>query len=257
MVLIKTFSRSVCALFHNWQETLIWSCLQGVMGELYADNKQIPQSAMALIGDFCFLAGVPNCQFLLSPQIQNRNFTILVPQKEDWSRLIESYYPHRATRTLRYAIKKEPNIFDREHLVHAASTLPKGYSVKMIDETLFSICQKERWSRDLVSQFPDYPSFSHLGLGAAVVKDNIPVSGASSYARYRGGIEIEVDTHPEHRRKGFAYACSAALIIACLDRGLYPSWDAQNLWSVALAKKLGYHFDREYPVYELMLPQEN
>ena len=47
-----------------------------------------------------------------------------------------------------------------------------------------------------------------------------------------------------------AYICGAKLILECLDRGWYPSWDAQNLWSVALAQKLGYRFDHEYVVYE-------
>ena len=36
-----------------------------------------------------------------------------------------------------------------------------------------------------------------------------------------------------------------------LDHGLYPSWDAQNLWSVALAEKLGYHFEHAYTAYEI------
>ena len=42
-----------------------------------------------------------------------------------------------------------------------------------------------------------------------------------------------------------------ALIVECLKRGKYPSWDAQNLWSVALAEKIGYHFDKEYTAYEV------
>ena len=50
---------------------------------------------------------------------------------------------------------------------------------------------------------------------------------ASSYTVYRGGIEIEIDTHPDHRRRGLARACGAALMLECLKRGLY-SWDAQN-----------------------------
>ena len=40
-------------------------------------------------------------------------------------------------------------------------------------------------------------------------------------------------------------------MLECLKRGLYPSWDAQNPASAALAKSLGYRFDREYPVYEV------
>ena len=77
------------------------------------------------------------------------------------------------------------------------------------------------------------------------------VSGASSYSRYDKGIEIEIDTEKAHRRRGLATAAGAALILECLSRGLYPSWDAQNKWSVALAEKLGYHFDHEYVAYEV------
>lgn len=43
----------------------------------------------------------------------------------------------------------------------------------------------------------------------------------------------------------------AVLILRCLDEGLYPSWDAQNMNSVHLAEKLGYEFDHEYTAYEV------
>ena len=85
----------------------------------------------------------------------------------------------------------------------------------------------------------------------AALKDGELAAGASSYSRYIEGIEVQVDTKKEHRRKGLAYACGAKLILECLERGLYPSWDAQNLWSVALAEKLGYHFSHEYIAYEV------
>ncbi|MCR2023895.1 GNAT family N-acetyltransferase, partial [Blautia pseudococcoides] len=45
--------------------------------------------------------------------------------------------------------------------------------------------------------------------------------------------------------------CAAQLILDYLERGLYPSWDAQNPASVALSEKLGYHFDKEYTVCEV------
>lgn len=75
--------------------------------------------------------------------------------------------------------------------------------------------------------------------------------GASSYSAYLGGIEIEIDTKKEYRRKGLASVCGARLILECISRDLYPSWDAQNLWSAALAEKLGYHFGYEYDAYEI------
>jgi len=93
-----------------------------------------------------------------------------------------------------------------------------------------------------VSQYKDYKAYKNLGLGIVVLKDGELVAGASSYSRYDRGIEIEIGTQEDHRRKGLAYACGAKLIL------LYPSWDAQNKWSVTL----GYHFSHEYVAYEAM-----
>ena len=83
------------------------------------------------------------------------------------------------------------------------------------------------------------------------MKNGEIVAGASSYARYKDGIEIEVDTAESERRKGLATVACSALILNCLDEGLYPSWDAQNMDSVRLAEKLGYEYDHEYIVYEV------
>ena len=77
------------------------------------------------------------------------------------------------------------------------------------------------------------------------------VSGASSYTRYKEGIEIEVDTVESERRNRLATVACSALILRCLKEDLYPSWDAQNMNSVRLAEKLGYEFDHEYIAYEV------
>lgn len=121
----------------------------------------------------------------------------------------------------------------------------------MIDERLFYRCKEIQWCRDWVSQYDKYEDYKKHGLGAVILKDRQPISGASSYASYNEGIEIEIDTKEEYQRKGLAYICGAKLILECLDRGWYPSWDAQNRGSVALAEKLGYHFDYEYVAFEV------
>ncbi|MCI8670269.1 MAG: GNAT family N-acetyltransferase [Lachnospiraceae bacterium] len=243
-------------LFLHWQETMIWSCLDRTMGNIYADHRQEPQSAIAVLGDFCFLTGVPNRELITF--IQKRrvpdlasDFLILVPQTHPWQDLIETCYGVNAKKVTRYAFKKELDIFDIKKLQHAVSSLPPEYSLKLIDEDIFHLCQAEDWSRDLVSRFQDYSVYRKQGMGAAVIYKETLVSGASSYSRYRNGIEIEVDTRKEFRQKGLAYACSARLILECLSRNLYPSWDAQNKISVALAEKLGYHYDHEYTAYEI------
>ncbi|MDO5541024.1 MAG: GNAT family N-acetyltransferase [Eubacteriales bacterium] len=243
---------SVVFIFGDWKETIIWSCLQGVMGYVYADDKYNPTSAMAILGDFCFFAGTPDRELIaFKPEWCTQEFIIAVPQNHQWAEEIEKYYGSKAKKVTRYAMKKEQNIFDRRKLESIVKKLPSEYIVRLIDKPIFDYCKKEEWCRDLVSQFSDYSFYQKSGLGVVITKNGIPVSGASSYSAYPGGIEIEIDTKMEYRRKGLASICGAKLILECLDRGLYPSWDAQNVWSAALAEKLGYHLDYEYDAYEI------
>lgn len=243
-------------LFDGWEETLIWSCLQGVMGTLFGDVPEAPASAMALLGDFCFLAGKPDRELALhKPSWCRQDFLIMVPRDEAWGAMIEACFGEKAKKVSRYAIKKEPEVFDsarvRENLQAAVGRLQAGYELKMIDEALFYRCLEIPWCRDWVAQYDSYDMFRKYGMGAVILKDGEPVSGASSYSGYLGGIEVEIDTREGYRRKGLAYICGAKLILECRRKGWYPSWDAQNPWSAALAEKLGYHFSHIYTAYEI------
>lgn len=242
----------VSHLFQAWEETLIWSCLQGIMGEIYTDNTANPESAVAILGDFAFYTGKPSEELVAyKPEHCEQNFIIMVPQNEEWGKLMEQYYGEKAKKVSRYAIKKEPDVFDSEKLRQVVAGLSKEYCIRMLDEELFNSCKEIDWCGDLVSQYKDYETYQKQGLGVVILKDGQIVSGASSYSRYRDGIEIEIDTQEQYRRKGLAYVCGAKLILECLERKLYPSWDAQNLWSVALAEKLGYHYSHTYTAYEI------
>jgi GNAT superfamily N-acetyltransferase len=253
MAVVEIMDRSILEpLFTGWEETLIWSCLEHIMGRAFADREEDPQSAQLLIGDFCFFSGKPNKELIGNkPSGMHSDFIIMVPKDEAWSEAIESVWKSSARRRSRYAIKKEPDVFDIEVLTSAVESLSPRFSLRMIDEEIYSQVMEQNWSRDLCSQFTDYEDYKKRGIGAAALLGDQVVSGASSYTVYRGGIEIEIDTREDFRRQGLALACGAKLILECLKRGLYPSWDAHNLGSVALSQKLGYHFDREYPVYEI------
>ena len=247
MVYTLTDPEKVRPLFGAWDDTMITSCLQGIMGTLLVTDPVHPRSVMAQLADFVFLAGEPCRELAESKQ---PGFRIMVPQNEAWAKTIEECFPGRCRRVTRYAIRKD-TVFDTDHLLSLKNRLPAGCSLHRIDGTLYDRCLENAWSRDLVSVFPSAEAFARDGLGMVVLENGEIVSGASSYTRYREGIEIEVDTRPDCRRRSLATACSAALILECLDRGLYPSWDAQNLWSVGLAQKLGYTFSHEYSAYEV------
>ena len=242
----------IAALFDGWQETMIWSALQGVMGKIAADDPVNPKSARILLGDFGFFAGEPN-ETLVSTMLENRSFLLAVSQNEEWAACMEKIFPN-SRRITRYAIKKEPDCFDRERLQKFAWDIPAGYSVAPIDRELFSRVQEEEWSRDFCANFQNWEQYARYGGGFAALYQGKIAAGASSYTAYREGMEIEVDTRTDHRRKGLALCCCANLILSCLEKGKYPSWDAANLGSVALAEKLGYHFDREYLTLEVVKP---
>lgn len=245
-------TEAAASLFAGWRETMIDSCLQGVMGEIYADAEENPGSAMAILGDFCFFAGKPSRELAAYKPVDCvRDFMIMVPQDESWAALIEQVYGERAQKVTRYAIRKEEHIWDEDKLREAVAGLPEGYELRMIEESLYRRCKEADWCRDLVAQYENYEQYEKWGLGAVILQGQEIVAGASSYSSYIGGIEIEIDTREDHRRKGLAYICGARLILECLARSWYPSWDAQNPSSAALAEKLGYHFDHAYTAYEI------
>lgn len=245
-------SNEIKKIFGDWQETMVWSCIQGVMGHLYADSAQNPKSAMAILGDFCFFAGEPNTELVAyKPEWCRQDFIIMTAFSAEWFALIEAAYGEKAKKVSRFSIKKETDVFDKEKLYALSEAVSDKFTLRMIDREIFDFCKKHDWCRDFVSLYADYDEYQSLGLGFVALKNGEPVSGASSYSSYRGGIEIEIDTKEEYRRQGLATACGARLMLECLKRGLYPSWDAQNRWSVSLAEKLGYHFNHEYIAYEI------
>lgn len=133
-------------------------------------------------------------------------------------------------------------------LQNEISKLPDGYEIHKLDADIYNQCLENPATVDFVSAFESKEKYVQIGRGMVILKEGQIVLGASSYTRYKEGIEIEVDTIDSERRKHLATIVCSALILNCLEEGLYPSWDAQNINSVRLAEKLGY----EYVAYEVV-----
>lgn len=234
--------RRIASLYAGWDRELPAAYLQGHMGYALADSITAPASAQIVVGDFCFFAGQPHAELAAGAAAP-----IMVARSAAWESLLAAVWEGRARRHLRYSIRRAPGGFDTAKLM-GLTELPPGFTLSRIDAALCEALLRESWSRDLCALFGGGADFYRRGLGFAALYRGEPVAGASSYAVYDDGIEIEIDTAPGFRRRGLAAACGARLVLECLRRGLYPCWDAHDQRSAALAGKLGYPAAQAYPV---------
>lgn len=250
---------SAAPLFDGWQETLIWSALEGCMGSVYvlAESKR-PMAALCACGDFLFLSGADGgeAKRLLEAwkRMNEGVYAILAMRPQCLDSLAEQVFGENARHTQRYAFEKSNDGFDLENLQRLAERLPNGMELRMFDGELYRQAIRLPWARDFCGNFLNEQDFLTRGLGVAALMDGELVGGASSYTVYSGGVEVQVETRRDMYRRGIASACCARLILECLARGWHPSWDAANPVSEKLAKKLGYRGKGLYTVWELYRP---
>ncbi|MBO6088842.1 MAG: GNAT family N-acetyltransferase, partial [Lachnospiraceae bacterium] len=182
MIYELTDTSKVAGLFEDWEETLIYSCLQKVMGKIYVTDLESPKSAMAFVGCFAFYAGEPNKELVSN---KPEGFIIMTPQNKAWEACIEECFP-TAKKVTRYAIKKDTK-FDTDFLRNFIKDLPDGYELKEIDDKIYDMCLPDPVTRDFVSSFGSKEKYLELGRGMVILKSGRIVAGASSYTRYREG----------------------------------------------------------------------
>lgn len=246
----------ITGLLENTYDTCVLSCLQQIMGRLYCPAGS-DQSAIAALGSYLYLGGEPD-EALLREAMEETGIgndkMHLVVLSGKWEPLIESLYRGNFTIKTRYALARENTVFDTDMLRQNAGALPREYELKKIDRSLFERCAGEEWSRDFVCNYDSFALFEEYGLGYVITRGGEPVAGASSYSGYREGIEISIATKEAYRRQGLAKICASRLILACVEKGWYPNWDAANEKSLNLARQLGYHFAGTYSCYEVNIP---
>lgn len=249
-------AENIMHLFEGWSN-MVLPYLHGCMGQAWTDDEDNPRMAIIDSAGFIFLSGdasLPHAKDFLAqlPTVCSYTWVDMIPRGHTWHEIIEDVFQENQKKFTRYAIKHEHN-FNKEKLRGYIDTLPSDYKIVPMDEELFNFSGTQDWSKDFFAGFKSFTEFKEHGLGYMILHGDTPVCGASSCTYYKGGIEIEIDTVKEYRQKGLATACAAQLILECLNKGIYPSWDAANKISVALAEKLGYIFDKAYDAYDVKL----
>lgn len=243
----------IANMFENFDDTSILSYLQGHMGTAYVDNLENPKAAQIIVGIFVFYAGDPHIKETEELLYNLPEFTLAIVNSDEWKLRIESVHSGAIEKFQRYRFEKNPEHLKRSHIHNLLSALPDGHEIKKVDYDIASAPSFHELSEDFISQFDSMDDFLNRGTGCAILHNGRVISAATSFSVYDDGIEVEIATHPEYRRKGLATITAAALILDCMDKGKYVSWDGANMESVKLAEKLGYVFKESYDTYFINL----
>lgn len=155
--------QKVHSLFTGWNQTIIWSCLDGTMGQIIVDDDSNPQSALAILGinsAFAFFAGKPNLN-LITTAVDACSDLIMVPQNTEWANMIEKYYGDQVRKFTRYATLKDTN-FDTTKLQLNIEKLSPEFQIHSIDASLYDQCLQKEWSTDLVGNYSNYDEFKKI-----------------------------------------------------------------------------------------------
>ena len=215
-------------------------------GTAWVDDVERPRVAVANC-DFWFVAGDPHTTAAASAlRVVERG--AVVSERRHWYDLMRDRLgPRVTTRTRTGFSTPAPADWNRERLQQLAGAVPEGYTIRRV--TAPDIPSYMEVATEFVSNFRSVDAYLERGLGYGVWLGDRCVAGCSSYTLANGKLEVEIDTDPEHRRKGLARAVAAALILHCLDAGIEPCWDAHNPESAALALQLGFTDPMPYEVF--------
>ncbi len=240
------------------QAVLPYAVCQGINpGRVFVDCLDHPRTALlwSPLG-YYLLAGDPDQPadlsaisqaltqvFVPASQASGESSFILIPSHAGWKEHLSRLLPGREI----IESYRRPFTFDRARFATLGdwrARIPAGLHLQTLDAALGQrVGVLVGWASP-----EDYQAH---GLGFALLDGETTASLCCSVIASREKVEIEVHTAENYRRQGLATICAAALIEACLQRGLLPNWECfwENEPSTALAQHLGFSPLPDYPVY--------
>jgi GNAT superfamily N-acetyltransferase len=123
--------------------------------------------------------------------------------------------------------------------------VPSGCELRRLDQSL----SKEILGRNLlIHMYGSVQQALEWGYGLCLTRNGEILCETFAGPAANGIIEIGVETHPHHMRKGYGAITCAHLIHEMERQGYVTYWNCakQNQASIALAHKLGYRNEKEY-----------
>jgi len=231
---------------HPYLRGLVHGVLAGVSGNACVDDREYPNVAYLRADEFVLFAGDVTHRAATTMVQAMPHGSVLIGPTVEWEQVICQIWGDDLLVKRRVAFG--PGRWDWTTLAAFARDLPRGYRLKHIaidDAPRFA-----QLSRTLAIHPSADEAFLTGGIGFGIEYAGQFVSGCAGWPA-AGMLEIEVQTHPDHRRRGLATSAAAALILYCLEHQIEPCWDAANAMSAGLGTKLGFTTPHSYNAYVL------
>lgn len=234
MAMVEQWTGEESGVLHT-APLLLTACRAGAFGSVIPyDGGRVLQA------HFTFLEGEPDEAFFRAHPEQFLG-KYLVCMSLEWEQFLQALPMEK--HTMRRRLMK-PRQGPSGKVLPA---LPEGYTLSLFDEAAFAAHPFSHGAH-----YDGADDFARRGSGAVVRYGQEIVASASSFLTYEGHVELDVSTSPEHRRKGLADHCVAAMMDDCAARGLTVHWDAMNDVSSHLAASYGFVTEQDYAVNYLL-----
>lgn len=234
-------------------KAIVLSVFEGYhVGRLFVDRRDRPRAALlSTASGFSYAAGDPGAwadhdalRDVILRELTADGTLSLSPLSPQWealvAELVGEIQPIRVPR-------QEFDLVEERfaEIMRQGTSLPAGYTLQRYDRAAAAEVP------ELSHFWGDIDRFMARGVGFAVWYGGRIVTRCHAVLVGGGRVEISIETDEAHRRRGLALAACGAFIGHCLSRGLEPVW---TCWpdreaSMALARKLGFVWAREAPVW--------
>ncbi len=225
-------------------------------GRIFVDRRDRPQLILvwSALG-YYFIAGSPVLAhavkasrvlreiFVPASQAGGESSFILVPAQAGWKEHLPALLPGQEVIEI-YRRPFQFNLAQFQALPAWQARIPPGCQLRIMDAALTEkLGAPPGWFSS--------EAFLANGLGIALFAGDEIASLCVSVFASRERMEMDIHTEEKHQRKGFAALAASAFIEECLRRGKQPNWECfwENKASTALAEKLGFQAEADYPVY--------
>ena len=233
---------------HKHDRVLIDSVLEGSFGSAWADSLSEPTVARLDSGAFTLLGGDPGAAAART-LLAVAPISYVTPESHGWRQILQKAFGPTIS-ALRFTPFSWESL-DEAYLADLSQQLPAGFAVKRVDAALAERLPADMGNVYFLECFHSVEDFLERGAGFCAIHGGKIVSAASSAAASRYGIDIDIATVAEYRKRGLGMAVGARLVLHCLQNGLEPHWLAANADSERLAARLGYRLEKPYETFEI------